>query len=60
MAIFKEEGSKFGSVEEYAKFRLRWMKACVRLNKHSKNAELIPEAETLIRTIQESKGVYHD
>ena len=59
MAIFKEEGLKFGSIEGYAKFRLRWMKACVRLNKNSKNADLIPEAEVVIRKIQEGKGVYH-
>lgn len=43
--------TKMGGRFRFEVFRLRWMKACVRLNKHSSNTALIPEAEKRVEEI---------
>ena len=42
---------KMGGALMYERFRLRWMQACVKVNKHSRNKELIPEAERRVQDL---------
>ena len=39
---------KCGSLENYEYFRLRWIRACMKVNKKSTNSNLLKEAEKRI------------
>lgn len=47
----KEIQKKFSSLQDFEKFSLKWTRACAKLNKQSKNAEILPMAERRARSI---------
>lgn len=49
--VENEMVNRMGSRYNFERFRLRWIKVCVRLNKHSRNKELIPEAERRLEEV---------